>query len=228
MEPCKVGTGKLSSRRRMRLVIVSLSWVALAVAALVSPVLVMLSWPVSIVLLLWASLGSTADLLAAFALREPIAMPPRYARALTVLLVALAACGIAGTVASLVPSMAWRSKSGDIVREYGISTVVAPALWTAILVTAMRALALRSPRRFATVAVFTIVAWPMFLGIGAVSEPWFDIDNQFMRLAPHVLDLYVASAIAASGIAIAVALITARLAAGPVITAPPLATVNAR
>ncbi len=204
---------------------VALSWLALSVAAFQTPLLMLFGWPATGLFLLWALLGSTADLRSALPLREPLVLSRRLTLTLRGFLAALAGCAVVGTVTSIIPSMAFRSESGTVY-TYGLSIIIAPLLWMTVFATSIRALRQPAPRRLAIAAIATLVAWPFLLGIRAAREPWIDLDNQFLVLAPQVLQTYVAAAVIASGVAIALAFATARLASGPVV-APPRATLRA-
>jgi hypothetical protein len=206
-----------------RVIVVTLSWLAISIAAFKNPFLMLFVWPMTGIMLMWALLGSSSDLRAAMPLREPLAIAPRRALALRILLGAIVCCAAVGVATSVVPSLEYRSSTG-VVYRYGLSIIVAPILWMTVLATAARALRIRSPRRLAIVAITALIAWPLLLGITAVNQPWFDIDNQYSVLSPHVIHAYVAAAVLTSGAAIALAFLTARIASGPVVVAPPRAT----
>jgi len=209
-----------------RVIVVALSWLALSVAAFANPLLMLFGWPLTGLMLMWALLGSTADLRAALPLREPLVISQRLTLTLRAFLAALAGCALVGTVTSIAPSMAYRSEDGTTVYTYGLSILVAPILWLTVFATSIRALRQPAPRRLAIAAIATLIAWPLLLGIRAAREPWIDLDNQFLVLAPHVIQAYVAAAVVASGVAIALAFATARLANRPVVVAPPRATLR--
>jgi hypothetical protein len=206
-----------------RVIVVALSWLAISVAAFQNPVLMLFGWPMTGLLLLWALLGNTNDLRAAMPLHEPLVLSPHLALILRMLLSAIVCCALVGVATSIVPSMAYRSQSGDILYKYGLSIIIAPLLWMTLLATSIRALRIPAPRRLAIVAIATLIAWPLLLGIRAAREPWLDLDDQFLVLSPNILHAYVAAAVLASGIAIALAFITARLASKPLVVVPPRA-----
>jgi hypothetical protein len=210
-----------------RVIVVALSWLAISFGAFQNPVLMVFAWPMTGIFLLWALLGSTADLRAAMPLREPLVISRRLTLTLRGFLAVLAGSAVVGTVTSVIPSMAFRDESGATLYTYGLSIIIGPLLWMTVFATAVRALRHPAPRRLAISAIVTLIAWPLLLGIRAAREPWLDLDNQFLVLAPHVLSAYVAAAVVASGAAIALAFKTARLARGPVVVAPPRATILA-
>jgi hypothetical protein len=205
-----------------RVIVVTLSWLAISIAAFQAPQLVLFAWPMTGLFLLWALLGSTANLRSAMPLREPLVVAPHRALALRLLLGALICCAIGGVVTSVVPSLQYRSPSG-VVYTYGMSIIVAPILWMTILATAVRALRIRSPRRLAIVAITALIAWPLLLGISAVSQPWFDIDDNYRVLSPNVISAYVVAAVLTGGAALALAFLTARIARSPIVVVPPRA-----
>ena len=125
------------------------------------------------------------------------------------------ACAIAGAVASIEPSMAFRSKSGVIQYTYGLSVVIAPALWALIAIAATRALRSPTPRRLVVVAIVMMAAMPLLLGIRMAREPWFDIDDQFVLLSPRAIHTYLACVAVATGIAIYLATMAHRIGVTP-------------
>jgi hypothetical protein len=110
---------------------------------------------------------------------------------LAVVLGAAIVASVLGTICSVTPSMALRSSNGTIAYEYGLSVVIAPALFTAIIVVAARAL--RPSRKRLLVAGSTILgAFPIVLGIRLVREPLLDLDDEVVKLAPWALHTFVA------------------------------------
>jgi hypothetical protein len=210
-----------------RIIVVALSWLAISVAAFQNPLLMLFGWPVTGLLLLWALLGSATDLRAAMPLREPLVLGPRLAMTVRALLAVLVACAVVGVASSVIPSMSFRSSTG-IVYKYGLSIIVAPIFWLVVLATAVRALRLPAPRRLGIVAITTLIAWPLLLGVHAARQPWLDLDDQYEVLAPNVITAYVAAAVVASAVAIAIGFLTARIARGPVVVVPPRAALRAR
>lgn len=200
-------------------------WLGIAVAAFVDPWLLLLAWPVTAPAFLVTVLGSVAELGPAFAFKEQLSHRRLHIQILRVVLVLLAGCSIAGAIASVVPSMAYRSRSGDILFEYGLSGLVAPTLWAAILGASISAIIVPSPRRLVLASGAGLVGWPLFLGIRVLREPLFDLDDQFLLLVPWIVQLYVVAALVASGLAIALAFVAARVAAEPVMQMPPKASV---
>jgi len=132
-------------------------------------------------------------------------LPPHRPRQLAVALGAVIVASVVGTICSVVPSMAFRSKSGSILYEYGLSVLIAPALFGAIVIVAARAL--RPSRKRLLVAAITILgASPFLFGIKLAREPWFDIDDQIVTLAPWAVHGFVISAVVllAAGFAVLV------------------------
>ena len=117
--------------------------------------------------------------------------------------------------------MAFRSKSGSILYEYGLSIAIAPLLWSAILIVALRALRLPSPRRLAIVAATTMGAWPLLLAIRALRVPVFDIDDQFVMLSPWAIYVYAVCVAASTGSAIFLATVAKRIGIGAALPALP-------
>jgi hypothetical protein len=134
----------------------------------------------------------------------------------TIALAGTIVCAVAGAVAAIEPSMAFRSKSGVIKYTYGLSLVIAPALW-AVMAAIAAAHALRSPtpRRLIVAAVSTIVAMPLLLGIRVARLPWFDIDSQFVLLSPWAIHTYLGCVAVAMGIAIYLATMARRIGVPP-------------
>jgi hypothetical protein len=209
-----------------RIIVVALSWLAISVAAFENPLLMLFGWPVTGLLLLWALIGSTADLRAALPLRESLVLGRGRTLALRGLLAGLAGCALVGTITSVIPSMAFRVEAGAPLHAYPLSILVVPILWMTVFAMAVRALRRPSPRHLAIAGIAMLGAWPLLLGVRAARQPWLDLDQQFVVLAPHVLQAYVAAAVLASGLAIALAFSTARLANGPLVVAPPRATIR--
>jgi hypothetical protein len=208
----------------VRRVLVTMCWLGIAVTAFVCPRLLWM-WPVTGLAFLVIVLGSVAELGPAFACKEPPSHLRFHILISRAALVLLAGCSIVGAITSAVPSMAYRSKGGDILYEYGLSILVAPTLWAAILGTSMSAIMVPSPRRLALASGAGLVGWPLFVAIRVLREPLFDLDNQFALLAPWIVQLYVVAASVASGLAVALTFGAARLAAEPVMDLPPKAFV---
>jgi hypothetical protein len=205
-----------------RVIVVALCWLAISIAAFRSPVLMLFGWPMTGLMLLWALLGGGDNLHAAMPLREPLVLRPRLAMILRALLAMIVGSAVLGLAASIKPSMELHTANG-LVYRFGLSIIFAPLLWMIVLATAVRALRIPSPRRLALAAITTLIAWPFLLGIRAANEPWLDFDHRVRVLAPHVIQTYVAAAVAVSGAAIALAFITARVVAGSVVVVPPRA-----
>lgn len=189
------------------------TWAVLSALALEAPPLFVLAFPLVLVAVLCLT-PSAAEL-------QEGMRRTRALRAQTGLLVVLIASAVVGSVASTLPGMAWHSKRGDVVHEYALSVVVAPALWAAVFIAGMRALIVPSPRRRAIAALAVFVTGPVLIAVRALREPWFDIDDQWVRLAP--VHLYDACVVVASGIAVLVTL-TMRRSLREVPEAPPRAT----
>jgi drug/metabolite transporter (DMT)-like permease len=133
----------------------------------------------------------------------------------TIALVGTIACSIAGAIAAIEPSMAFRSKHGVIQYTYGLSVVVAPVLWAVMAIVAARALRSPTPRRLAATGITTILAMPFLFGIHVLREPWFDIDNQFVVLSPWAIELYSGCLAVATGISIYLVTMAHRIGVTP-------------
>lgn len=132
----------------------------------------------------------------------PTRLPPYRPALQTVVLGAAIIASVVGTISAVVPSMAWSSKRGVIMWEYGLSRLIAPALFAAIVIVAARAL--RPSRRRLHWAAGTILgASPLLFGIRIAHLPWFDIDSQFVVLAPWALRTFVACVLVLLGAGIA-------------------------
>ena len=207
-----------------RRVLVTVCWLEIAGMAFV-PDLRFFGGRVTALAFLVTVLGSVADLRTAFAFKEQLSHRRLHIQISKTVLVLLAACSIAGGITSIVPSMAYRSRSGDILYEYCVSSLVAPTLWGVILGTSISAIIVPSPRRLALASGASLVGWPLFLVIRLFCEPLIDFDDRFLLLVPWIVQLYVVAAFVASGLAIALAFGAARLAAEPVMQMPPKAAV---
>ena len=211
-----------------RRIFVIVCWLGITATAFFDPLLLFLAWPVTGLAFLVTLLEGAAELRAAFAFKEQLSYTRLHTQLLRTALVLLVGCSIVGAITSVVPSMAFRSEDGDILYEYGLSGLVAPTLWAAILVASISAIMVPSPRRLALASGAGLVGWPLFLAIRALREPFLDLDNQFLLLAPWIVQLYVVAAVVASGLAIALAFGAARIAAAPVMQMPPKASMVSR
>jgi hypothetical protein len=133
----------------------------------------------------------------------------------TIALVGTIACSIAGALAAIEPSMAFRSKHGVIQYTYSLSLVVAPALWAVMAIVAMRALRSPTPRRVVSTGITTILAMPFVFGIHVLHKPWWDIDNQFVVLSPWAIQLDAGCMAVATGIAIYLVAMAHRIGVPP-------------
>lgn len=131
----------------VRRVLIAVCWLWITGTALVEPRRLLLPWWVTALAFLVIGLGCAAELGTAFACKEQRSHTRLRIQVLRVALVLLAGCSIAGALTSTAPSMAFRSDSGDVLFEYGLSGVVAPTLWAGILVTSISAIMAPSPRR---------------------------------------------------------------------------------
>jgi len=209
----------------VRRILVSMCWLGIAVTAFVEPLLLFRVGPVTGLAFLVIVLGSVAELGTAFACKEQRSHTRSHIRLWRAALVLLAGCAIAGAIASVVPSMAFRSEDGAILREHCLSGRVAPTLWAAILCASVGAIIVPSPRRLALASGAGLVGWPLFGVIHVLRRPWVDFDNEFLLLAPRIVQLFIVAAFVASGLAVALAIGAARLATGPVMRIPPRALV---
>ena len=200
-------------------------WLRIAVTAFVDPFLRVLSGPVTGLAFLVIVLGSFVELRTAFACKEPPSHLRLHIQISRAVLVLLAGCSIAGAITSVVPSMAYLSEDGEILYEYGLSGLVAPTLWAAILCTSISAIMVPSPRRLALASGAGLAGWPVFGAISVLRKPFGDFDHQILLLAPGIVQLYIVAAFVASGLAVALAFGAARLAAEPVMHMPPKAFV---
>lgn len=160
------------------------------------------------------------DVRAAVQRVEPTSLRSRSQATLLVALICVSAIGV---IASMAPSLGVRSKSGPI-GEYAISVMVAPVLWAGISIAAIRALAVTTPRRLAVAGIIALAACPILIGIRVFHEPVFDLDDEFVLVAPRVVQLYVACALVASGLANLVILRVSRWSSDDVIHPLPRAT----
>jgi hypothetical protein len=115
-------------------------------------------------------------------------------RWVVVVLGAVIIASVAGTICAVVPSMAFHCS--DASHEYGLSTVIAPALFGAIVTFAARAL--RPSRKRLLLAAATIVgASILLLGIWAAREFQLrrDLDGHFSTGAPWAVHGFLACAI---------------------------------
>lgn len=204
-------------------------WLVITVTALVDPFRLVSAWPVTIFALVVIVRGSGAALRTALAFKEqpaPTGLPLQIMRAVLVL---LAACSIAGAIASVVPSLAYRSGIEDTLYTYGVGGRFAPMLWGVIFSASIGALVVPSPRRIAVAAEAGLVSWPLLLVQFELSRPaWDELADRWLVLVPWIGRLYVVAAFIASGLAIALALGAARLAAEPVRPVLPRASVVSR
>lgn len=196
-------------------------WAMISLFGISSPQLLLDAWPVTSVACIFVVLATVRGLRSVARQREPVRLSPPAGRWLRVALLGLIACAIGGAVSAVEPSMAFRSKSGKILYEYGLSTEIAPVLWSAILIVAARALRVPSPRRLAVVAATTMGSWPVLLVLRAILVPWFDLDDQFVMLSPWVVHAYAVCVAASAGSALYVATLARRLGTGAGLPALP-------
>jgi hypothetical protein len=199
-----------------RIAFVALCWGGITIAVCRDPMTVLFALPITGLVFLLAILGVVTELRTALSSREQLSHTQREVQRARPLLVLLVGCSIAGAIASVFPSMAFRPEGENVIYEHGLSRSIAPALWTVILGACIAAIVRPTPRRFALAAGSGVLAWPLFLGIRALREPWFDIDDEHVVLAPWALQLYVGAALLASGLALGLAFVSARAAARPV------------
>jgi hypothetical protein len=204
-------------------------WLVITVTALVDPFRLVSAWPVTIFALVVIVHGSGAALRTAFAFEAQPSPTGLHLQLMRAVLVLLAGCSIAGAIASVVPSLAYRSESDDILYVYGVGGRFAPMLWGAIFSTSIGAIVVPSPRRIALAAGAGLVSWPLLLIQRELSRPpWGDLPEQNLVLVPWIVKLYVVAAFVASGLAVALAIGAVRLAAEPVRPLPPKASVVSR
>jgi hypothetical protein len=208
---------------------VALCWAVLSVVGVVSPLFLLFAWPVTGAACVFVVFATVRGLRSVAHQREPVRFSLPVGRWLWVALFGMIACAVGGAVSSVAPSMAFRSKSGIVLYEYGLSIAVAPVLWSAMLIVAVRALRLPSPRRLAIVAATTMGSWPLLLGIRALRVPVFDIDDQFVMLSPWAIYAYAVCVAASTGSAIFLARMAKRIGIGAVLPAlpPPASAIHA-
>lgn len=206
-----------------RVVIAIGGWGVLSTVAVIAPVLLLVGWPLTVFAFLFATAGAL-EIQRALSHHEPV----RRKWGHTALLGGLVAASIVGAVASIIPSMAWHTKSGQLEREYAMSVIVAPALWATILIGALRAFAVNSPRRRVLAGVIAIGAWPILIAIRALREPFIDLDNQFAIIAPHVIELYVGAVSVVGGIGLVIAVTVPRANEQPPASQPARAVARRR
>lgn len=205
-------------------IVVALCWLGITIAVYRDPVTVLVAFPITGPAFLVAILGGVAELGTALSSRDQLSRTQTQVQVGRALLVLLAGCSIAGAIASVFPSMAFRPEGENVTYEYGLSRIIAPAVWAIILGACVAAILRPTPRRFALAAVGGILAWPVFLCIRALREPWFDLDDEHVVLEPWALQLYVVAAVLTSGLAFGLRFVAARAAARPVLS-PPRASV---
>jgi hypothetical protein len=198
----------------------ALCWAVLSVVGILSPLLLLFAWPVTGAACVFVVFATIRGLRSVAHQREPVRFPPHARRWLWVGLFGTIACAVGGAVSSIEPSMAFRSKSGTILYEHGLSIAIAPVLWSVILIVAARALRLPSPRRLAIVAATTMGSWPILLAIRALRVPVFDIDDQFVMLSPWAIYAYVVCVAGSTGSAIYLATMAKRLGTGAPLPLP--------
>jgi hypothetical protein len=158
-------------------------------------------------------------------LRRREALDSASSRGLSAWLVLIAIAALSGTVAACFPSMGFLSKSRILRYEYSLSVVIAPAAFAVIGILVVHALRSLSVRRVSIVAAATLLAWPFLVAIRVLREPWFDIDEQFVLLAPWAIYFYVVSLAVASVGALALLVTCHRLVVLPEHRLPPHAKV---
>jgi hypothetical protein len=109
--------------------------------------------------------------------------------------------------------------------QYPLSRVIAPAGFAVLLVAVVHALRSVSVRRVSIVVAMTLLAWPVLVAIWVLRQPLFDIDSQFVVLAPWATYGYVVSLGLASIAALALVIRAYRIAATPERHVPPHAQV---
>jgi hypothetical protein len=211
MVSCSVG---------VRWMVAAVAWALVSTVAMDEPVL-LFAWPLNAAAVLCVLIGALSGLGPAYRRTSALAMRASELRWLRAGLLALVAVSVTGIVGSRTPAMAWRSKSGIIQYSFSLSHFIAPALWSALAVLAVAAAHRPSLRRLASLIIAGVVAWPFLLAIRALRVPLFDIDDQYVELAPWALDLYSASVALVAGLAIALNLVVRSLAARPPVAPPP-------
>jgi hypothetical protein len=207
-----------SSVRRGRWTFVFVCWAGITLSSVVAPLL-LIFWPISALACGIVLIGALDDL--PTHLRRRDHLDPATSQRVTAWLAVIGLAAGLGTVSAYAPSMGWLSKSGVLRYEYSLSRVIAPLAFAAIGIVVVHALRSLSVRRLTIVIAATLFAWPFLLAIRVVREPWLDIDNQFVLLAPWATYGYSASLALASVGALALAITCHRLVALPERRLPP-------
>jgi hypothetical protein len=207
-----------SSVRRSRWTFVFVCWAAITLSSVVAPLL-LIFWPISALACGIVLIGALDDLPAHLRRRDHL--DPATSRRVKAWFAVIALAAGFGTLSAYVPSMGWLSKSGVLRYEYSLSRVIAPAAFAVLGIVVVHALRSLSVRRVSIVIAAILFTWPFLLAIRVLREPWFDIDNQFVLLAPWATYGYAASLALASVGALSLAITCHRLVALPERRLPP-------